>query len=110
MRTTNYYGLTYAARSIELRRGTVNRVETGCVYWYNDEEKKINGGAICRVNWTGSKYTGIVAKVITEELDGIRRMQQKEINDPLRMDRRGDYDRVISRGKRTAENPYADPI
>lgn len=108
MRTTNYYGLNYAARSIELRRGTVNRVETGVVYWYNEEQKALNGGALCRINYTGQIYTGTVAKVISEELDNVRRVIHKEMNDPLRQDRRGDYDRVISR-HRTAANPYGDP-
>jgi hypothetical protein len=43
MRKTSYYGRTVGAVAIELRRGSVNRIELGPVKWYGASANLIGG-------------------------------------------------------------------
>lgn len=97
MRQTNRYGNRYGARIVELRRGTVSRVETGCVYWLTEDERKLTG-ALLRFNATGFCYTGEIAKALAAELSAINVASQLAGTDP-----REAFDAAISRPRATLD-------
>jgi hypothetical protein len=70
MRKTSYYGRTIGAVTVELRRGSVNRVELGPVKWHGASANIIGGP----VSWGPASATieGKPAKELAARLSTTR--------------------------------------